>query len=222
MEPVVRRVAAATTQVSAPINSAATTAAYSVTDSNAPAALPSNNEPSSIESSIESSMSDAQIKLIKFVETQIAKMNEHLLFNGQQPTISQLNQALSEYEGILFGLTSLYEMVRWDAVEASDIYDDWVARKSIMIRDQVNPANVAASKWYSAKEIEWLVISRFGDERAKLLANKRLAEHEKSTVERLVEGWKSYGFILNQLSANARAELQGSGLHVDTDYDETD
>ena len=128
----------------------------------------------------------------------------------------------NEYEGILFGLTSLYEMVRWDAVEASDIYDDWIARKSIMIRDQVNPANVAASKWYSAKEIEWLVISRFGDERAKLLANKRLAEHEKSTVERLVEGWKSYGFILNQLSANARAELQGSGLHVDTDYDETD
>ena len=167
-------------------------------------------------------MSDAQVKLIKFVETQIAKMNEHLLFNGQQPNISQLNQALSEYEGILFGLTSLYEMVRWDAVEANDIYDDWIARKSIMIRDQVNPANVAASKWYSAKEIEWLVISRFGDERAKLLANKRLAEHEKSTVERLVEGWKSYGFILNQLSANARAELQGSGLHVDTDYDETD
>ena len=109
-----------------------------------------------------------------------------------------------------------------DGVEANDIYDDWIARKSIMIRDQVNPANVAASKWYSAKEIEWLVISRFGDERAKLLANKRLAEHEKSTVERLVEGWKSYGFILNQLSANARAELQGSGLHVDTDYDETD
>ena len=218
MEPVVRRVAAATTQVSAPTNSAAITAAYSVTDPNATTTLPSNDEPSSIESS----MSDAQVKLIKFVETQIAKMNEHLLFNGQQPNISQLNQALSEYEGILFGLTSLYEMVRWDAVEANDIYDDWIARKSIMIRDQVNPANVAASKWYSAKEIEWLVISRFGDERAKLLANKRLAEHEKSTVERLVEGWKSYGFILNQLSANARAELQGSGLHVDTDYDETD
>ena len=218
MEPVVRRVAAATTQVSAPTNSAAITAAYSVTDPNATTTLPSNDEPSSIESS----MSDAQVKLIKFVETQIAKMNEHLLFNGQQPNISQLNQALSEYEGILFGLTSLYEMVRWDAVEANDIYDDWIARKSIMIRDQVNPANVAASKWYSAKEIEWLVISRFGDERAKLLANKRLAEHEKSTVERLVEGWKSYGFILNQLSANARAELQGSGLHVDPDYDETD
>ena len=216
MEPVVRRVAAAQTSASA--NSAAITAAYSVTDPNATATLPSNDEPSSIKSS----MSDAQVKLIKFVETQIAKMNEHLLFNGQQPNISQLNQALSEYEGILFGLTSLYEMVRWDAVEASDIYDDWIARKSIMIRDQVNPANVAASKWYSAKEIEWLVISRFGDERAKLLANKRLAEHEKSTVERLVEGWKSYGFILNQLSANARAELQGSGLHVDTDYDETD
>ena len=174
------------------------------------------------QAAIKSSMSDAQVKLIKFVETQIAKMNEHLLFNGQQPNISQLNQALSEYEGILFGLTSLYEMVRWDAVEASDIYDDWVARKSIMIRDQVNPANVAASKWYSAKEIEWLVISRFGDERAKLLANKRLTEHERSTVERLVEGWKSYGFVLNQLSANARAEIQSSGNHIDFNYDETD
>lgn len=217
MEPVVRRVVAATAQVSASTNSEAITVPYTATDSlNIPDNSPEEN------SSIKSSMSDAQVKLIKFVETQINKMNEHLLFNGQQPNISQLNQALSEYEGILFGLTSLYEMVRWDAVEASDIYDDWIARKSIMIRDQVNPANVAASKWYSAREIEWLVISRYGDERAKLLANKRLAEHEKSTVERLVEGWKSYGFILNQLSANARAELQGSGLHVDTDYDETD
>ena len=218
MEPVVRRVAAAQTPASA--NSTAVTAAYTVANPNTVPNFPDNITEEN--SSIKSSMSDAQVKLIKFVETQIAKMNEHLLFNGQQPNISQLNQALSEYEGILFGLTSLYEMVRWDAVEANDIYDDWIARKSIMIRDQVNPANVAASKWYSAKEIEWLVISRFGDERAKLLANKRLAEHEKSTVERLVEGWKSYGFILNQLSANARAELQGSGLHVDTDYDETD
>jgi hypothetical protein len=96
---VVRRVAAQT--ASTPVDTATVvTAAYSVTDPNAVAALPSNNEPSSIESS----MSDAQVKLIKFVETQIAKMNEHLLFNGQQPTISQLNQALSEYEGILFGL----------------------------------------------------------------------------------------------------------------------
>lgn len=218
MEPVVRRVTA-TAQVSAPTNSEAVTVSYNVTDPNAVSSSLNNSEENS---GIKSSMSDAQVKLIKFVETQINKMNEHLLFNGQQPNISQLNQALSEYEGILFGLTSLYEMVRWDAVEANDIYDDWIARKSIMIRDQVNPANVAASKWYSAKEIEWLVISRYGDERAKLLANKRLAEHEKSTVERLIDGWKSYGFILNQLSANARAELQGSALHVDTDYDETD
>ena len=219
MEPVVRRVAAATAQISAPTNSETITAPYTVTGPNAVSSSLNNSEENS---GIKSSMSDAQVKLIKFVETQINKMNEHLLFNGQQPNISQLNQALSEYEGILFGLTSLYEMVRWDAVEANDIYDDWIARKSIMIRDQVNPANVAASKWYSAKEIEWLVISRYGDERAKLLANKRLAEHEKSTVERLIDGWKSYGFILNQLSANARAELQGSALHVDTDYDETD
>ena len=221
MEPVVRRVAAAaaTAQISAPTNSETVTVPHNVTDPNAVSSSLNNSEENS---GIKSSMSDAQVKLIKFVETQINKMNEHLLFNGQQPNISQLNQALSEYEGILFGLTSLYEMVRWDAIEANDIYDDWIARKSIMIRDQVNPANVAASKWYSAKEIEWLVISRYGDERAKLLANKRLAEHEKSTVERLIDGWKSYGFILNQLSANARAELQGSALHVDTDYDETD
>ena len=218
MEPVVRRVAAAQTSASA--NSTAVTATYTVANPNTVSNFPDNTTEEN--SSIKSSMSDAQVKLIKFVETQIAKMNEHLLFNGQQPNISQLNQALSEYERMLFGHTSLYEMIRWNAVEANDIYDDWIARKSIMIRDQVNPANVAASKWYSAKEIEWLVISRFGDERAKLLANKRLAEHERSTVERLVEGWKSYGFILNQLSANARAELQGSGLHTDVDYDETD
>ena len=219
MEPVVRRVAAATAQISAPTNSETVTVPYTVAGPNTVSSSLNNSEENS---GIKSSMSDAQVKLIKFVETQINKMNEHLLFNGQQPNISQLNQALSEYEGILFGLTPLYEMVRWDAIEANDIYDDWIARKSIMIRDQVNPANVAASKWYSAKEIEWLVISRYGDERAKLLANKRLAEHEKSTVERLIDGWKSYGFILNQLSANARAELQGSALHVDTDYDETD
>ena len=146
MEPVVRRVAAAQTPASA--NSTVVTATYAVANPNTVSNFPDNTTEEN--SSIKSSMSDAQVKLIKFVETQIAKMNEHLLFNGQQPNISQLNQALSEYEGILFGLTSLYEMVRWDAVEANDIYDDWIARKSIMIRDQVNPANVAASKWYSA------------------------------------------------------------------------
>ena len=211
---IVRRLATATTQTTDNIRN--------ITPGTAPIDINSNADNTNTEVSvIKTHMSKAQEKLVEFVETQITKMNEHLLFNGQQPTISQLNQALSEYEGILFGLTFLYEIIRWDAVEANDIYDDWIARKSIMIRDQVNPANIAASKWYSAKEIEWLVISKFGDERAKLLSNKRLAEHEKSTIERLLDGWKSYGFILNQLSANARAEIEGSVKHVDINYDET-
>ena len=168
-------------------------------------------------SAISDSMDDAQLKLIPFVERQIELMNNKLLFNGGTPTFDQLNTALSQYEGVLLSLTSVYEMARWDAQKASEAYDEWFASKFIEIRELVNPKDVSASKWYSQKEIEYMVCSKFKEERASLIAEKQLTDTKKSTIERLISGWDAYRWCLITLSKNAGAEVSASLINKDLD-----
>lgn len=163
-------------------------------------------------------LDEKQQSLINFVESKISEMENKLLFNGFAPSFPQLNKALSSYSGTLYGLTTLYEMERWNCTVAQEVYDEWWAEHIIKERDRVNPKDAPASKWYSSKEIEYIVMSTYKDERAKLIANIREAEARKSTVERLINGWEAYRWCLITLSKNACAEANASG---GADYDET-
>lgn len=173
-------------------------------------------------SSISESMDKAQLQLIPFVERQIELMNNKLLFRGATPTFDELAEKLTKYEETLLGLTSLYEMKKWDVEALKEEYDEWFATRFTEIRDLLNPREAAASKFYSAKEIEYIVYTKYKDERAELFAKKSLAERELSTIQRLIESWKQYAFILSNLSANARAEVQALNVSPNLDLDESD
>lgn len=172
-------------------------------------------------SAMATSMEEAQLKLIPFVEKQIELMNNKLLFDGETPTFDRLNIALLQHEGTLLGLTSLYEMRRWAKEDADAQFKEWFAIRCADMRDEVNPRDIAATKWFSSKEIEYLVIKRYQQEYAQYTANLKLAEAEVSTMQRLIDSWDSYRWILQTISSNCRAEFGSSNASGDINYDES-
>jgi len=156
--------------------------------------------------------------LISFVEKQICKMNESLLFDGsRQPSFFELNRALCSFEQVLLSLIVLYEDQRFLAKQAKELFDIWFAEKSITIRDRENLKDLAATKWLSSNEVERKVIVENKKEYSGHRASIILEESKESTLRRLIDGWNSYQFILSNLSKNAQAELGASMRGVDSD-----
>jgi hypothetical protein len=147
---------------------------------------------------------DSEKSLIQFVETQIALMKENLLWSGQEPTFYMLNTALSNYETVALGLTSLYSTVRAAHDFAQEKYDDFYAAKFVAERQ----GRASLKKDYmSTKEVEMLVRVNNMKELAALKAEVLALDTKRSFVERLVKGWDNYAFVLNTLSKNAQSEM---------------
>lgn len=157
--------------------------------------------------SAEEAMSATEEQFLAFVNTQIEKMDKKLLFWGESsPPLSVLNKALMDHSHVLLALTSLYENARIQVSKAKEEYEEWHAIKFIEIRTQVNRDELARNKWYSEKEIEYMIRTKYKAEMAQLKAAYELAESQRSTLQRLIDGWSSYQFILVQLSKNSIAE----------------
>lgn len=164
-----------------------------------------------IKSAVDTHFDNAQNELIQFVNEKIQLMEEKLLFQGDRtPSLYELNLAMASYESILLSLTAMYQTARWEVVKTKEAFDEWYALQFITIRDEVNPRNSPATKYYSAKEIEYMVIANNKNDHAKFKAAVSLAEHKKSMLSRMIEGWKGYQFILTQLSKNSIAEMEAS------------
>lgn len=155
----------------------------------------------------EEAMSDTEEKFLAFVNEQIEKMDKKLLFWGDSsPPFSVLNKALLDHSHVMLALTSLYEHSRIEVSKAKEIFDEWHAIKFLEIRTQVNRDDIAKNKWYSEKEIEYMIRSKYKAEYAIRKSEYELAESKRSTLQRMIDGWASYQYILSQLSRNTISE----------------
>jgi len=173
------------------------------------------NSTKEFESEIKKEFTSSQEKLLSFVNEQVEDMKSKALFKGTDPSLEQLNEALTSFEPVLLGLTSLYEVIRWDKNQAQEAFDEFFAEKFIEIRDRVNLKNGPASKYYSSKEIEYMVQNQYKKEIATLKADINLTDGKLSTVNRLINGWSSYQFCITQISKNQIAELDATSHSID-------
>lgn len=174
--------------------------------------------PCEVEPATTKTFNDHGENLIEFVSKHIERMEAALLFEGtKQPSFYELNEALCSYEGILLSLISMYEDQRFQAKQAKEVYDIWLAEKFIDIRDRENQKDLAAAKWLSGAEIEKKVISENKEEYSKVRASVILNESKESTLRRLIDGWNAYQFLLSNLCKNAQAELGASTRSLDSD-----
>lgn len=164
-------------------------------------------------SPIEKKMDDSESRLISFVETQISKMDHHLLFDGNtSPSLYMLDQALMQHEHVLLALTSLYETSRWELKSAQQIYNEWYAEKFMEVRNRENNKISSVSKWYKKEEIDYMVQNENRDQMAALKASLEEADSKRSLLQRLIDGWNSYHWTLMQLSKNGIAEKNVSDV----------
>ena len=153
--------------------------------------------------------------LIRFVQEQIDKMRHYnKLGNDGQANFMDVNEALMSYHNIQLALLSLHTDVKVKYIKAKNEYEEWYSSKYLSIRDEVNPRSISSQKWYSQKEIEMIVRTRFHDEFQKYHINLIKYENKLAFLRRLIDSWNAYQYILTQLSKNLIAEV--NGLNVDS------
>jgi hypothetical protein len=158
---------------------------------------------------------ETEKKLIEFVEKQVELSKDNLLFAGREPSFYELNTALSNFETVAIGLTSLYSTVRIDADLAQEKYDDAYAAWFVEERNALQ--NLGDKKMPSTKEIDMIVRTSHMKELAKLKAEIIATDTKRNMVDRLIKNWDGYQFCLSTLSRNAVAESVASrttGNHV--------
>lgn len=166
-----------------------------------------------VETAIGQVMDEAERKFLEFVTTQCNKMEHKLMFDGSSsPSLYELDIALMEHSHVMLALTGLYEQARWDLSKAKKAYNEWYAFKFIEIRTEVNDPKLPQSKWYKESEIDYMITTKYARERAKLETEIELCESKRSSIQRLIDSWNSYGYQLNTLSKNGQAEMRSSGL----------
>ena len=176
----------------------------------------STNTSAEYHSEIENKAEEASKKLLEYVNEQITRMDNKLLFNGDRdPSKYELDMALSQYEQTLFGLIALYETAKFEEEVAEAKYDEWYAEKYMEVRNTYNTKDVKNASWLSAKEIDATVLTKYKFMAADLKADIISKSRERSTIERLLEGWKSYLWVLNSLCKNAQAEMMANLKGID-------
>ena len=155
----------------------------------------------------------AEQRLIEFIEDEINKMNECLkITSGVEPSFTEVNDALTSYEGTHLALLSMYHNSKFECNRAKDVFDSWFAEKYIEVRKKLNPPGLSAQKWASTKEIEMEVRVRYKEEYSKLSWDVTLTDQQLSFMRRLLDNWSRHSFILSQLSKNLIAEMSSLGL----------
>lgn len=162
--------------------------------------------------------------LMEFVEKQINLMNNRLLFNGnREPSLYEINVALSTYEQTLLGLQVLYEQAKFDSEVSKAKYEEFYNVKYMEIRNTYNTKDVKNAQWLSGKEIEATLYKVYQKDLSELKLSMIEAEGKRSTMQRLCDSWNSYLWCLNTLSKNSIAAANASISSIDmTRGDETD
>lgn len=152
----------------------------------------------------------ANEKLITFVTKNIEKWKMHL-HTVEYSNMDSINKALIDHPNVAFSLNVLYQRVRFDAERAQHEYDNFNAQAYMQMKEKYNN-DKNKKEWYSVKELEYQARNTYKSTYDKLAAKRAAAEGRKSFVQRVLDQWASYQFVLQQISKNLIAEAQASGL----------
>lgn len=161
---------------------------------------------------VEKNYKQAEEELLKYVNKQIERMEENLLFGGANvPSFFALNKSLMDYESVMLGLIALHQEVRVQLDIAKAKYDDFYATKFVEVKE--SQASLDKKQAFtSAKEIEMAVRKKYLNELSKLRADIITYENKYNTINHIVDAWKNYQFVLGTLSKNAQAEAAAASV----------
>lgn len=148
-------------------------------------------------------------KLLSFVNEQIENMRKYTDLGNPQgmPGFIELNDALMNYNMIQTSLIGLDVMAKQESYKANEELKDKEAEYFIKAKQELNPYNISASKWYSTSEIESYVRVHYKNELRPLRDKASACEMKVAAIRRLLDSWSTQSLILNRLCKNVETEF---------------
>ena len=162
----------------------------------------------------ESVFNKAEQEFYMWVDLQIKSMdNRRKMLSNPDPSYDEINAAIVECSNVIDGLNSLYTTMKMKVTVEKDKFDIWYAQAFMRTRELTN-SQLDRKVWYSQDEMKQKTIADNAEEIMKRKAAIDSLEAKRSYLERKVETWRSYSFMLNTLSKNINsqvyAEMKGS------------
>jgi hypothetical protein len=152
---------------------------------------------------------------VKFVNENVRKYKQYTrLINGESNEITPqvVNTILAQYNDVLLMLIAEYNRKKAELYEVNRDYMAWWDDKFTTVRRQLNPRDIAASKWLSKQEVESETRNQFKEEYRGWQDRVFQAEQEKNLMGQLLEMWRKMDSIIITLSTNLRAEMRSLSL----------
>lgn len=158
---------------------------------------------------VKGAYSEAEQKLIKFVQQNIELMKQKLL-TVKMPTLTDVNTNLLQWAGESFSLNTLYQRSKYDADRVKKELQAFEDQALMDVKREYNRDD-NKKVWYSNTELQAAAHTKYKAKFAKLNAKLAVAEGRYSFMKHLMETWGSYQFALGTVSKNLQAEAYANG-----------
>lgn len=125
---------------------------------------------------------------------------------SSDPQFSELNDCLAHYEGVMLGMVSAYNVLKFEAYLAQRDYDEKFGEIYTQVRMTENPKDIAATKYLGQKELEYIVKSQHKDVLNPLETKAINLNLKVSALKAMIDSWNTYNFTLGTISKNVQAE----------------
>ena len=151
----------------------------------------------------------AEDRLLDFVEKQIKRIKDYTNLGSEEPTFFELNEALSNWSNVNCSLVILDVMAKQEYQKAKNEYDEFIADKWFIIRNEYNLASISAQKWLSSQEINYMIQRdpRWVEEYRRLRDELNITEKKVAFCRRMLDNMESFKYNLGTLSKNVQAEV---------------
>lgn len=150
---------------------------------------------------------------VNYVEELLQLFEEsNKLLKSNYVIASDVNRALAIYGSVSDTLIIEHQRRLFEAFEVELDYRAWWDEKYVQMRRDLNPSDIAKSKWLSKGEIESEIRVKYAKEYREKQIYLNKFELKVNLMRRLLDRWKLYKDIIVNLSQNMRQDMKS--LHV--------
>lgn len=165
------------------------------------------------EKSIENSVENSVESYLAYADEQIKKYREiSNLIRNNEITPAEINEAMARYSDVNLMLIAEHQRAMFDHNIIDLDYQEWWDEKFVKMRRELNPIDLAGTKWLAIKEVNSEVRVAHKEEYKQWRTIFTNSEIRLAFVKGLLDNWKKFDAILIQTSKNLQSEMRTLSL----------
>ncbi len=146
-------------------------------------------------------------ELISWLSAQLKDLQKYSNLSSD-PSFHELNDCLAHYEGIMLGMVSSYNILKFEAQLAEREYNETFGEVFTNVREENNPKDLAATKYLGQKEIEYIVRYKYKHILNPLENKVTKLNLKVSALRSMIDSWNTFNYTLSTISRNVQIEAQ--------------